>query len=358
VPKVSVFRRARALTLVLALTASLLAAIGSPDSGRAAAATAGPLDGIGVPAGFSISTVVSNLQQGAGGNPVGFAYAPDGRIFVARKTGVLDVWDHGVMHVYIDMRDEVNSYQSRGLVGFALDPDFATNARVYLLFTQELVPSEPDSPAPAGGQLISLTHRPGQPNVADPASRVTLMTGYESTSTLHSVAGLRFGNDGSLFVGLGDGNGNGVGEGTSIKALDLDLLNGKILRINPNNGNGVPSNPYFQPGNAGSVRSRVFARGFRNPFRFTVDPSNGTLYVGDVGWNTWEMFHVFPLAVSNPDVTRDAGWPCYEGGSAGVSLVQPDYEGDVPRDLHARAGWHRPGRVGAAVFVPAQRSRR
>ena len=150
------------------------------------------------------------------------------------------------------------------------------------------------------------------------------MTGIDSTATLHSVAGLRFGNDGSLFVGIGDGNGNGVGTGTSIKAEDLDLLNGKILRIDPVTGRGVPSNPYYQPGNPDSVRSRVFARGFRNPFRFTIDPTNGTLYVGDVGWNKWEMFQVFPLSVSNPDVNRNAGWPCYEGGN-GVSLVQPDY---------------------------------
>jgi glucose/arabinose dehydrogenase len=317
------------LGLVVAVLVSQIATIGAGATVPAAAVAqaAGRLthpDVSGLPAGFSVSTVQGNLDQGGGGGPTAFAYAPDGRIFVARKTGVLNVWDHGVQHTYIDLRDEVNSYQSRGFIGFALDPHFSTNGRVYLLFTQELNPGNPDSPAPAGGQLISLTNKPGQPDVADPASRVTLMTGFDSQATLHSVAGLRFGIDGSLFVGLGDGNGNGVGTGTSIKALDLDQLNGKILRIDPVTGNGVPSNPYYVASSPGSVRSRVFARGFRNPFRFTVDPTSGTLYVGDVGWNTWEMFQVFPLAVSNPNVTRDAGWPCYEGGN-GVSLVQPDY---------------------------------
>jgi PKD repeat protein len=151
------------------------------------------------------------------------------------------------------------------------------------------------------------------------------MTGFNSYATLHSVASLRFSADNaSLFVGLGDGNGNGVGNGQAITAQDLDQLNGKILRIDPNTGNGVASNPYYQSGTPGSVRSRVFARGFRNPFRFTVDPNTGSLYVGDVGWNTWETFRVIPLATSNPTVERNAGWPCYEGGD-GVSLVQPDY---------------------------------
>ena len=309
-------------TLALAVVAALAGPSAAGAAGTLAAQPA--VSGIQPPAGFSVVTVQGNLDQGTGGNVTAFAYAPDGRIFVARKTGVLDVWDNGVMHVYVDIRDEVNSYQSRGFIGLALDPNFWVNGRVYLLSTQELDPANPDSPEPAGGQLISLTNVAGQPDVADPSSRVLLMTGFDSEATLHSVAGLRFGNDGSLFVGLGDGNGNGVGAGTSIKALDIDQLNGKILRIDPATGNGVPSNPYYQPSSPGSVRSRVFARGFRNPFRFTVDPTNGTLYVGDVGWNTWEMFQVFPLAVSNPDVTRDAGWPCYEGGN-GVSLVQPDY---------------------------------
>jgi PKD repeat protein len=172
---------------------------------------------------------------------------------------------------------------------------------------------------------VSFTHQLGNANLADPASRVTLMTGYNSPVPLHSVAGLRFAADGnSLFVGLGDGNSNGVISGQSLIAQDLDQLNGKILRIDPSTGLGLPSNPYYQAGAPGSVRSRVFAWGFRNPFRFTVDPTNGTLYVGDVGWNTWEMFQVFPLSTSNPVVERNAGWPCYEGGD-GVALVQPDF---------------------------------
>ena len=277
------------------------------------------------PAGFRVSTVLANLDQGHGGNPTGFAYAPDGRIFVARKVGVVDVWDHGVQHVYVDIRNEVNSYQARGLTSIALDPNFATNHRVYVLFTQELDTANPDSPEPAGGKLISLTNVAGQPDVANPSSRITLMSGFNSFATLHSVAGLRFSADGqSLFVGLADGNGNGVGNGQALTAQNLDQLNGKILRINPTTGKGVPSNPFYQTANPGSVRSRVFAWGFRNPFRFTVDPTTGTLYVGDVGWNTWEMFQVFPLSAGNPTVTRNAGWPCYEGGN-GVTLVQPDF---------------------------------
>jgi glucose/arabinose dehydrogenase/ribosomal protein L24E len=324
----SSFRRAGrvgwcgSFALVVALVGSVGAGAGSRVAGAALVRPA--LTGVVPPTGFAVSTVLANVDLGPGGSATAFAYASDGRIFVARKTGILDVWDQGVQHVYVDIRSEVNAYQSRGLIGLALDPNFSVNGRVYLLFTQELDPQNPGGPGPAGGQVISLTNLAGQPDVADPASRITLMTGYNSFATLHSVAGLRFGIDGSLFVGLGDGNGNEVGTGLSLTAQDLNELNGKILRIDPTTGFGVPSNPFYDAAQPDSVRSRVFAYGFRNPFRFSVDPTNGTLYVGDVGWATWEMFQVFPLSTSNPGVQRNAGWPCYEGGD-GVSLVQPDY---------------------------------
>ena len=159
------FARRLGVALAVALTLALIApaGIGAVGASTAGAADFQALDGAQPPAGFSIANVLANLDQGPGGNPTAFAFAPDGRIFVARKTGVLDVYDHGVKHVYADLRTEVNTYQSRGFIGLALDPNFAVNDRVYLMFTQELNPGDPDSPAPAGGQLISLESKAGQP---------------------------------------------------------------------------------------------------------------------------------------------------------------------------------------------------
>ena len=277
------------------------------------------------PSGFSTVSVLPAAAAGPGGGPTSFAYAPDGRIFVGRKTGIVDVWDGGVEHVFIDLRAEVNSVQSRGLVGLAVDPNFAANGRVYILYTQELRPDDPDQGYPAGGQLISVTAKAADPDSADPASRVTLVTGFNSVSRLHSVAGLRFDNAGHLFVGFADGSDNNVNQGQALAAEDLDQLNGKILRIDPTTGAGIPGNPYYNAAAPTSVRSRVYARGIRNPFRFSVDPQNGNLYVGQVGWNTWEQLDVFTPTFTNPDRDRNGGWPCYEGGN-GVALVQTDYE--------------------------------
>ena len=357
--------RALGVALAVALTLALIApaGIGAVGASTAGAADFQALDGAQPPAGFSIANVLANLDQGPGGNPTVFAFAPDGRIFVARKTGVLDVYDHGVKHVYADLRTEVNTYQSRGFIGLALDPNFAVNDRVYLMFTQELNPGDPDSPAPAGGQLISLESKAGQPNVSDPASRVTLVTGIDSTATLHSVAGLRFGNDGSLFVGIGDGNGNGVGTGTSIKAEDLDLLNGKILRIDPVTGRGVPSNPYYQPGNPDSVRSRVFAPRVpqslplhhRSHERHALRGRRRVEQVGDVPGLPPLRFE--PRREPKRGLAVLRGWQRRVARAARLRGRSFD-ERDLPRDLHARAGRDRTGCAGAVVRLPARHSRR
>src|SRR5205814_2863110 len=102
----------------------------------------------------------------------------------------------------------------------------------------------------------------------------------------------------------------------AFRAQWIDCLPGKVLRINPATGRGYASNPYVS-GSLSTVRSRIYAYGVRNPFRFTVRPGTGStdtttgnpgvLYLGDVGWSTWEEMNIARTAGVN------FGWPCYEG---------------------------------------------
>jgi glucose/arabinose dehydrogenase len=305
--------------------------------------------GAGAPPGFTSSLVLSGLDAGVGANPVAFAYAPDGRVYIARKSGVIDVWDAGVRHTFFDIRDEVNSAQSRGMLAVAVDPAYATNKRVFAIFTQELDPANPDQSGPAGGEIISVRAQTAHPDVGDPATRVTLLSGYQSVEREHTVGGLRFDAAGHLLATFGDAKDPGVDDGGALQAMNLDDLRGKLVRLDRNTGAGVPGNPYFDPANPTSVRSRVYARGLRNAYRFTVDPDNGTLYVGDVGWNTWEMLNAFPVATSNPDKDRNAGWPCYEGGN-GVALPQPDFQ-YAPASQSACAAVYPPSEGGTGIGV-------
>lgn len=287
-----------------------------------------------VPPGFEVVPVASNLAL-----PTAMAFSPDGRIFITEKAGIVKVAVNGQVLAtpFIDLRAEVNARLDRGLLGIAVDPNFATNHFVYLLFTVDPIYGEPDEPGDQGtfGRLVRYagTVESGG-NVADPKSRTILIgatpaEGIPSCSDSHAVGSLRFGSDGSLFVSAGDGAGYAgadsggqhpscFAEGMfpaslnigAFRAQSLDSLAGKVLRINPLTGQGLSDNPFFD-GNPTSVRSRIWISGLRNPFRIAVRSTPqgpGTLYVGDVGWDTYEEINVMHGG-------DNGGWPCFEGNS-------------------------------------------
>jgi glucose/arabinose dehydrogenase len=124
-------------------------------------------------------------------------------------------------------------------------------------------------------------------------------------SQSHSIGQVQFGPDGYLYVTIGDGTSyNGV-DWRATRVQDIDNLSGKMLRIDPLTGQGVSNNPFYN-GDPNSNRSKVFALGFRNTFRFAFDPITGNPYGADVGWTTWEELNEI---VSGGNY----GWPYYEG---------------------------------------------
>ncbi len=315
--------------------------------GAALAAVSGPVAAGGgpqVPPGFEVSTVAGGFQA-----PVGIAFAGDGRMFVAEQRGIVWVVQGGqtLAQPFIDLVAEVNGEWDRGLLGIALDPGFLENRRVYLLYTADLVYGEPnESPWAAGfGRLTRYTGTlASNGNVADPGSRQVLIgataaQGIPVCDPSHTIGSVRFGTDGSLFVSAGDGahfnNADSGGQDPdcfepgmfgpdqdigAFRAQYLGSLAGKILRIDPATGLGLPDNPYWT-GNGAENRSRVWASGVRNPFRSRVRPGSpppGTIYSGDVGWYTFEEVNVAHGG-------ENFGWPCVEG-----SGPAPDYPDTHP----------------------------
>jgi glucose/arabinose dehydrogenase len=282
------------------------------------------------PPGFDLVTVQGGFQT-----PVAVAFAGDGRMFVGEKRGLVWVVKDGATLAtpFIDLQDEVGNASDRGLLGIELDPDFATNGFVYFLYVVDPTAGAPDE----SGQTITfgrLTRYRASGDAAVPGSRRILLgsseeDGFIHCHSSHAIGSVKFAADGSLFVGSGDGahfdftdGGQDVtsfdplcddvfGDPSDIGALrsqDLDSLAGKILRIDPETGLGLPDNPFFD-GDAASARSRTWVLGLRNPFRFTVRPDSGlpgALYIGDVGWNVYEELNA---AVGG----ENFGWPCYEG---------------------------------------------
>jgi glucose/arabinose dehydrogenase len=299
----------------------------------------GPRPAAALPPDFTIENGVPGVSFN---NPVAMAFTPDGRILVAEKRGVVRVVRGGIKlpaPMWDGQREVLNS-GDRGLLGIAVDPEFAANGHVYLLYTVDPDSNGVDDDDDAFGRLVRYRTSAADSNLLDPASRTVLLgatwrEGIPSGSSSHAIGALRWGDDGSLLVTAGDGgqfnqvDAGGVDPGLfgpdrtdpaedigAFRAQSLRSLDGKVLRLDPATGHGYPSNPYFD-GDPRSNRSRVWAYGLRNPFRFAVRPGSGSsdpaegrpgaVFVGDVGWNLYEEIHVVASGGAN------LGWPCFEG---------------------------------------------
>lgn len=289
--------------------------------------------------------------------PTSIAFLPGGRMLVTEKRGRVYSVVNGVKSSTPMWSGEAEVLDSndRGLLNIAVDPDYLVNHYVYLLYTVDPDSDLSDGNVLSFGRLTRYTVSATDSNQFDPASR-TILLGVDWThgplegSPSHTVGCLQFGRDGSLLVTAGDGaDFNQVDAGGlypaafgpgltdpnedigAFRAQDITSLCGKVLRINPANGHGYPSNPYYD-GDETSVRSKVWAYGFRNPYRFAVRPGTGstdpadgqpgTIYLGDVGWDTWEEFDVVRPGMNY-------GWPCIEGPApqTGYQAATPAHNG-------------------------------
>jgi glucose/arabinose dehydrogenase len=264
---------------------------------------------------FNDPGFVSENVVATGTSPMGVAWANDGHMFVWRKPGYVMVWtkDLSSSKTFLDIHTRVNSTGDRGLVGFALDPNFDTNGYFYVSYVFE-PNGNPGDTTPKTQRVSRFKVKDADPTVADPASE-TVILGKVSTAGCsginqdcipddrpeHTIDSLQFYN-GALYVSVGDGASDENNTNT-FRSQNLDSLNGKLLRIH-SDGTGFTDNPFYN-GNVNSNRSKVLNYGLRNPFRFFVDPSNGKIYIGDVGQSSWEEVNV--------GVGKNFGWPCFEG---------------------------------------------
>lgn len=294
----------------------------------------------------------------------GFCFLPDGRALWLEKPGLVRVLNGTSFQSpnFLDLRAEVNNDHDRGLLSVALHPgwvpDGGPQSWVYFaylvtpIFGQDL-PYNSNGPfghsrltryrALQTGGLLRAVQGSRQVLLGEEEPDGTVPLGPASLHNSHSNGSLVFGTDGTLLYFTGDGahyetfDTGGLENAafddqihpTTLKpgptpkeqdsgvlrAQDLRSLSGKVLRLDPETGLGLPSNPFFD-GDPNSIASRVFALGVRNPFRAHLVPGSGSLdpalanpgsvVFGDVGWNTWEELNLVRGG-------ENFGWPCDEG---------------------------------------------
>lgn len=276
-----------------------------------------------VPSGFTDTLIAS-----PGGTVTAFDWTPDGRMLITVKEGTLRVVQNGSLlgTAALDFttgwpQRRLCSDFERGLLGIAIDPNFASNNYIYLYYTAVVTPTAVTDCGSGNGR--------NSPNVVNRISRFTLTGNTVMTTTEqilidnirslngnHNGGDLNFGKDGYLYASAGD-----AGTGGSLARLKTNMA-GKILRVNTD-GTPPASNPFYneagarrcgQPGPANYPESttcrEIFAFGLRNPFRIAFDPNTSgnvtRFFINDVGQNTWEE-------IDENLAGADYGWNVREG---------------------------------------------
>ena len=336
--------------LILAALAVLGAILVPPESTPTSAQTT-------LPAGFADSIALSGLEL-----PTVVAFAPDGRVFVGEKSGLIKLFDNlqdPSPTVFADLRTQVHNYADRGLLGLAVDPQFPARPYIYVLYTRDAaIGGTAPRWGTAGATSDGCPDPPGMTDGCLASGRLARLelsgdrwTGTEQVLIddwfqqfdSHSIGAIAFGPDGALYASGGDAaswqfvdygqrgiprNPNGdppvpvggtqtppTAEGGALRAQDLRTdgdpagLNGTVIRINPDTGAAMPDNPLIAHPDPNA--KRIVAYGLRNPFRLALRPGTRELWVGEVGWRLYEELNIIPDPSAG--IVPNFGWPCYDG---------------------------------------------
>ena len=239
---------------------------------------------------------------------VTFAFPGDDRLFIVYKSGFIRIFESGVLlpTPFLDISGLVSGGSEQGLLGIAFDPDYLSNRFFYVNYTGR-------TPAGAGNtrdtRIVAYQRDVGDPNIADPAANQLLLS-IGQPETNHNGGQIHFGQDGYLYIGMGDGGGAGDNHGAIGNGQDPQALLGKMLRLEVDGFNAYaipPDNPFVGDP---TTLDEIWALGLRNPWRFSFDRSTGDMYIGDVGQNVLEEIDFQPATSLGGE---NYGWRLKEG---------------------------------------------
>lgn len=238
--------------------------------------------------------------------PIGMAAPQDGsgRLFVIEQQGTVRIIKNGqlLQKPFLDISGKMDNigdgYSEKGLLGIAFHPKYVSNGFFYIYYSATSVTKGMNHKS-----RIAAYHVSANPDVAANDEKVLLE--IEEPESNHNGGQLCFGPDGYLYIGTGDGGGAGDKHGTSGNGQNLNTLLGKILRIDVN-AEGTYTIPSDNPFVNKEGLDEIYAYGLRNPWRFSFDRQQGTLFCADVGQNEYEEVDIIEKG-------RNYGWRIMEG---------------------------------------------
>ncbi len=222
------------------------------------------------------------------------------RLFVIQQDGAVRVLHHDTIQTrpFLDLRGQIAFGGEQGLLSLAFDPQYATNGRFFVYFTNT-----------NGDIRIVRYNVSSDRDSADEATADTILRVAHPGQTNHNGGQLQFGPDNMLWLGTGDGGGGGDPDGNG---QDKHALLGKLLRLDVSGTSGytIPANNPFATDTSGA--REVWSYGLRNPWRFSFDRQTGDLYIGDVGQNRYEEVDVSTTSAQRGRGVN-FGWNIMEG---------------------------------------------
>jgi glucose/arabinose dehydrogenase len=219
------------------------------------------------------------------------------RLFVVEQPGVIRVVrGRRTLGPFLDIRDRVQCCGEEGLLSVAFPPDYERSGRFYVYYTAR------------GGEFNRVAEfRRSTPTAADSTSERRVIEFAHPTFGNHNGGQLQFGPDGHLYIGTGDG---GSGGDPEENAQNPNSLLGKLLRIAPRSNVGPYASPARNPFVGSPGLDEIYARGLRNPWRFSFDRKTDRISIADVGQGEWEeVDHERPSNLGGANF----GWDAFEG---------------------------------------------
>ena len=286
---------------------------------------------------FSLKTTaaipkdLSLIEITSANSPLAFVtpYDGSGRMFIVEQSGIIKAFENNESSIFLDITDKIETAHSdQGLLGLVFDPQFSSNGFFYVNYTK---------PGGSFNNGITIIERyQSVNNIVDLMSNFTILEVHQPEQ-IHNGGTIHFGDDGFLYIAMGDGGGQYDPDNNS---QNLTNLLGKMLRIDVNpdrlfksefesvtkcgsiSNYQIPkTNPYM---NDNMVCNEIYHYGLRSPWKWSFDRLNDDMFIGDVGQASVEEISF----IATNDSGKNLGWSCKEGNQ--FSVIER-----CPKDLNS-----------------------